>query len=170
MADPIHPAASFWLDIADKLIKLAAVLIGGLWTWWNFRKSRTYEQKLELEVLGHVFLRSDLYGDIKVVLKNIGDTKHNVQHTGTYCVLSIIRTDLIEEDVQIFPVFETRDRIEPGECIDDTRFWCIEQPVHDIVWVKLRLRVVSNGVEWHTSGMIRVDHDEPASTTQDEVT
>jgi hypothetical protein len=81
---PHHPIASFLLDVADKAIKLSAVAIGGLWTWWNFRKSRTYEQRLELEVIGAVFVKESLYGDAKVTLKNIGATKHSVQHIGTF--------------------------------------------------------------------------------------
>jgi hypothetical protein len=152
-----HETARFWLDVADKLIKLAAVLIGGLWTWWNYHKSRTYEQKLELEIDGSVFIRHDLYGDIKVTVKNIGATKHEVQHTGTFCILSTIDADLTEHDIQILPIFMTRTRIEPGELIDDTLCWRIAEPVENALWIKLRLRLISNGVEWHTSDLIRVD-------------
>ncbi len=45
-----HPQAAFWLDVADKMVKLAAVCMGGIWTYWNYRKSRTCEQKLELQL------------------------------------------------------------------------------------------------------------------------
>jgi hypothetical protein len=159
-----HDTARFWLDVADKLIKLAAVLIGGLWTWWNYRKSRTYEQKLELEVVGNAFAKGDLYGDVKVVVKNIGATKHALHSAGTVCDLSIVRTDLAEQHIKQFHIFEFEDKVEPGETIDDTRYWRIPQPIHNIVWVRLTLRVVSNGVEWQSSCMIRVTSSE--SNTQ----
>jgi hypothetical protein len=155
-----HPTLTFALDIADKLIKLAAVLIGALWTWWNFRKSRTYEQKLELEVVGTVFVQGDLYGDIKIVVKNIGATKHTVQDAGTYCELSVVRSDLTEQTFDIFDVFAANEKIEPGESLNDTRCWRIQQPINDILWVKLSLRVVSEGVEWISSRLIRVETED----------
>jgi hypothetical protein len=157
---PAHPTLTFALDIADKLIKLAAVFIGALWTWWNYRKSRTYEQKLELEVVGNAFAKGDLYGDIKVVVKNIGATKHSLHRAGTVCDLSVIRTDLTEQQIKQFHIFMLEDKIEPGETIDDTRYWRIPQPIHDMLWVRLTLRVVSDGVEWQSSCLIRVTSSE----------
>ncbi len=50
-----HPELSFALDVADKAIKLAAVLLGGVWTYWNYRKGRKYAQKVELQLTGAVF-------------------------------------------------------------------------------------------------------------------
>jgi hypothetical protein len=152
-----HPTVSFVLDIADEVIKFCAVVIGGLWTWWNYHKSRTYEQRLELEVVGTVFTKRDLYGDIKATVKNIGATKHRVQQAGTYCEISIVLDDLTEQSVLLFPVFTLNDKIEPGESINDTRCWRVPQPIDNIVWVKLNLRVVSDGVEWNTGCNIRVE-------------
>jgi hypothetical protein len=165
----VHPSISFALDIADKAIKFVAVFIGGLWTWWNYSKSRTYEQKLELEVAGTVFVRRDLYGDVKAVVKNIGATQHSVQQAGTSCELSVVCDDLSERSIQLIPVFMLNDRIEPGESINDVRCWRIPQPIDDIVWVKLALRVVSDGLEWNTSCMIRIDSPNQAETLLDEV-
>ena len=45
---PLHPVATFWLGVIDEIIKLAAVFIGAFWTLFNFRKSRTYNQKLDI--------------------------------------------------------------------------------------------------------------------------
>jgi hypothetical protein len=64
-----HPTFTIVLSVADMAIKLAAVFIGGWWTLWNYQKSRTYEQKLELEVLSAVFIKKDLYGDVRLVVK-----------------------------------------------------------------------------------------------------
>ena len=154
-----HPTASFWLDIVDKFIKLAAVLIGGLWILWNYRKSRTYEQKLELEVVGTVFVKKDLYGDVKVIVKNIGATKHTIQQVGSFCELSTIRDDLTEHSMELFRVFAEDDSMEPGESIADTKYWRIAQPIDNILWVKLGLRAVSNGVDWRSSCLIRVEQE-----------
>ena len=152
-----HPNLSIALDIADKLIKLAAVLIGGAWTWWNYRKSRTYEQKLDLQISGTVFLhKGTLYGDVSAIAGNIGASNHSVQQAGTYCELSVVRDDLTESPVRLFDAFRSQDKIEPGESIDETHYWRIDQPIDKLLWVKLSLAVVSNGVEWRTSCLIRI--------------
>lgn len=130
---PVHPVATFWLGVVDEIIKLAAVFIGALWALWNFRKSRMYEQKLELEVLGTVFVRKDLYGDVKVIVKNIGGTRHTVQQAGSFCELSVIRDDLTEHTMELFRVFANHDSMEPGESIADTKYWRIAQPIESIV-------------------------------------
>jgi hypothetical protein len=163
---PPHPIASFWLDVADKAIKLAAVLIGGLWTWWNFSKSRIYEQKLELDIIATAFLKSDLYGDAKFTVKNIGEAKHSVQHTGTFCEIFVIREDLKQESVEVFRVFAHNSSIEPGESINDTAYWRIARPLDGILWVKITLRVISNGVEWFSTRLIWVGSKEQESRNE----
>jgi hypothetical protein len=153
---PIHPVATFWLGVIDEIIKLAAVFIGALWALWNFRKSRTYQQKLTLEIVPTVFIKNDLYGDVLVTAKNIGDTRHIVQKAGSFCEISVILDDLSEHIVELFHVFTNDESMEPGESITDTRFWSIEPPIDNIVWVRLDLRVVSKELEWRSSSLIRV--------------
>jgi hypothetical protein len=151
----IHPQLNFALDVADKVIKLAAVALGGIWTYWNYRKSRTYEQKLDLNIVGTVFTLGDLYGDVKLTVKNIGNTQHIVDHAGTACELSIIRDDLSEESVEFFEVFTENDRLEPGESMIDTLCWSVPSSVDSILWVKLTLVVVSGGVQWISTYTVR---------------
>jgi hypothetical protein len=110
-------------------------------------------------VVGTVFQRGDLYGDLKSSVRNIGAGKHAVQDEGTFCVLSIVRADLSEQDITLFRVFSSHDRIEPGESINDTKYWRISAPFYDILWIKLTLRVVSNGVEWSTTCLVRVEEE-----------
>ena len=153
---PVHPVATFWLGVLDEIIKLAAVFIGGLWALWNFRKSRTYQQKLQLEIVSTVFIKNDLYGDVLVTAKNIGASRHVVQKAGSFIEISVILDDLSEHIVELFRVFTDEDSMEPGESINDTKFWSIAPPFDNIVWVRLSLRVLSNGVEWRWSSLVRV--------------
>jgi hypothetical protein len=156
----IHPTLTLVLSLADIAIKLAAVLIGGWWTLWNYRKSRTYEQKLELELDSTVFVKKDLYGDVRLIIRNIGATKHTVQHSGTNFELFTVDEDLSEESAGLFRVFEGNRIIEPGESINDTFCWKIQRPLEGILWIKLSLRVVSDGVEWWSTRMIRIDSEQ----------
>jgi hypothetical protein len=153
---PLHPVATFWLGVLDEIIKLAAVFIGAWWTLWNFRKSRTYQQKLELEIVGTVFIKNDLYGDVLVTAKNIGSARHIVQKGGSFIEISVILDDLSEHIVELFQAFTNDTSIEPGESITDTRFWSIAPPVDNIVWVRLGLRFTSEELEWKSSSLIRV--------------
>jgi hypothetical protein len=153
---PVHPVATFWLGVLDEIIKLAAVFIGGLWALWNFRKSRTYQQKLRLEIVGTVFIKNDLYGDVLVTAKNIGASRHVVQKAGSFIEISVILDDLSEHIVELFRVFNDDDSMEPGESINDTKIWSIAPPFDNIVWVRLSLRVLSNGVDWRWSSLVRV--------------
>ncbi len=41
-----HKEAAFWLDVFDKIIKFSTLLVGGVWIWINFKRSRIYAQKL----------------------------------------------------------------------------------------------------------------------------
>jgi hypothetical protein len=156
-----HPTLTFALDLADKLIKLAAVALGGVWTWWNYRKSRTYAQKLDLQLTGDVFFKDGLYVNVAIVLKNLGAAKHLLQSEGTSCEIVAIRKDLSKEEIRIFPVFTLHDQVEPGESINDHVVWRIETRPADIVWLRIDLRVVSGKVEWNTTSMVRVE-DNPA--------
>ena len=153
---PVHPVATFWLGVLDEIIKLAAVFIGGLWALWNFRKSRTYQQKLQLEIVGTVFIKKDLYGDVLVTAKNIGASRHVVQKAGSFIEISVILDDLSEHIVELFRVFNDDDSMEPGESINDTKIWSIAPPFDNIVWVRLSLRILSNGVDWRWSSLVRV--------------
>ncbi len=74
MLDGKPTELSVALDIADKAIKLIAVMLGGIWTYWNYRKSRPYEQKMELQLTGSTFERNGTYIEVRAKLKNLGET------------------------------------------------------------------------------------------------
>ena len=168
MLDPVgpaHPVLSFWLDVADKLIKFAAVCLGGVWTWWNFRKSRTYAQKLELQIAGDVVEQGDhYYVDALVTLRNVGASRYDLEAAENTCEISVLFEDLSEQVVRVFYVFELSDSVEPGAAVSDQLQWRIPFPEEAIVWIKIRLRVASNRIEWNESRLFRVKMDEKTST------
>lgn len=151
-----HPTLSFALDIADKLIKLAAVILGGIWTYWNYRKSRTYAQKLELQLAGTVLSQNGLYVEIAAAIKNLGGTTHSVQQQGTSCGVVAIAADLSEQTLRVFRVFIAEERIEPGETISDLLLGRLDFSIPQTIWIRIDLRVASAGVEWHKSDLVRV--------------
>jgi hypothetical protein len=152
-----HPNISYWLDEG---IKLGALILGGLWTFWNYRKSRTYAQKLDLQITGDVFFSGGLYIDVTAVLTNLGASKHLLQPEGTSCEIVAILKDMSQQDIRLFPVFPLHTYIEPGESINDHLLWHIQAPPADIVWLKINLRVVSGKVEWNRTSMVRVQAED----------
>ena len=165
----VHPALSFALDIADKLIKLVAVILGGIWTYWNYRKSRTYAQKLELEITALIFVRVHTYLEIAVSIKNLGGTAHTLRHAASSsCSIFAIAEDLSERVLRVLPVFAREDHIEPGESIDDLQLVRLDPEDAHAMWVKIALRVASDGVEWHQTKLVRLQ--EPAATLDGGVT
>jgi len=158
-----HQTLSFALDVADKAIKLLAVLLGGIWTYWNYKKSRTYEQKMELQLTGSLFVRNGIFVEIAATLKNLGGTKQAVQQEGAYCEVTAIFEDLSEKSIRIFRVFSKDEYIEPGESIDDCLLFRLD---HDasVVWLRINLLVASTSVEWRQVEWIRVDANPIPST------
>jgi hypothetical protein len=150
------PPASLWLDVFDKIIKLAAVILGGIWTYWNYRKSRTYAEKLELEITGNVFDHTGLYVDIGATVKNVGASNMSVAHDLTKCTIFAVLSDLTEVPLRIFPIFSQADELEPGESANDVILWRIETYEAEIIWLKIDLRVVSATVEWSSVLSLRV--------------
>jgi hypothetical protein len=154
-----HPNVSYCIDLG---VKLGALFLGGIWTYWNSRKSRTYAQKLDLQLSGDVFFKDDLYVDVSIILTNFGAAKHILQPEGTSCEIVAVQKDLSHQSIRLFPVFALHTQIEPGEAISDHVLWRIMRPLPDIVWLKIDLRVVSGKVEWNTTSVVRVG-DEPAN-------
>ena len=155
---PATPSGtSVLLDITDKLLKLVAVLLGGVWTYWNYRKSRTYAQKLELQLKAEVFRKGDLYVDITASVLNIGAARYLLQEQGSACTIVAILNDMSSQKLQIFDVFATQDQIEPGETITDHLVCRVTLSPSDIVWLKSDLRIVSGDREWSFSTLTRIE-------------
>lgn len=157
LTDGIHPNASFWLDLADRIMKFLALLVGSAWTWMHYRRSRTYAQKLELQVDGSVFFKGALYVETTLGIKNLGAARHPVRHEGTSCTLWAIGKDLSELRIYTFDVFERDEWIEPGESIHDSKQYFVDLPSENIIWLKIEVRVISKLAEWNAVRLVRIE-------------
>ena len=153
---PVHPTLTFWLDVVDKAIKFAAVALGGIWTYWNYRKSRTYAQKLELQLTGAVFQQNGLFLEVSAEIKNLGAARHLLRYEDALCEFVAISSDLSEKSVEVFRVFTREDQIEPGESISDRLTSRLDIDLDTTIWLRVDLRVSSGSVEWRKSDLIRL--------------
>lgn len=156
----LNPTATFWLDVSDKALKALAVLLGGAWTWMNYRRSRTYKQRLESGIAGEIFQQAGhFYLSIVCHLKNVGLGLYEIRQKGTACVVTALRRDSdgrIQEDrLKTLSVFTEHQWIEPGEPIDDPLL--VEVPSPDtFVALRVSLRVVAGGIEWNSKSDVRI--------------
>jgi hypothetical protein len=168
LADP-HAVATFWLDVADKAIKTLALFVGAGWTYLNYRRGRTFRRRLEPEVKGELFERSGAhYLSIVCRLKNVGLSEIPLQQRGTACTVFAIREkDMRPSDpVDILEVFTEHAWIEPGELIAHHELIALAFFSLDLVGIELRMRVVSPGIEWNASCVVRIGDAMEANLTK----
>ena len=158
-SESVHPYASFWLDFADKGIKGLAVIVAGAWTYMNFKKSRTFQRKLEPSITGEIFESGGQhYVLVTTRLKNMGQSKYTITQEGTG-LEALKLSPHGRERISITSVFKDHAWIEPGEQIEDPILLIIPPP-STFVAVRLVLRVVSKvpeATEWNCSCIVRDD-------------
>ncbi len=139
-SDNVHPYGAFWLDVADKAIKALAVAVAGLWTFMNYKKSRTFHRKLEPMVSGEIFERCGSYYIVASTrLKNVGQSQYTITQEGT-ALVALKLTPEGRETLSVNPVFRDHAWIEPGEQIEDPIVLTIPAP-STFVAIRLNLRV-----------------------------
>jgi hypothetical protein len=170
LADPVvHTEAKFWLDVGDAAIKFVALLVGAAWTWMNYRRGRIYTHKPMVRTTGRLFTKSgELYVSILCELKNIGQSKYEIEQEGTACRVWAITDDMPtpEELIWLSSVFTQHGWMEPGGEIVDPLL--IRIPPHlseaQLVGIRVGLRVVSAGVESNTSCIIEIPDSDQTAT------
>jgi hypothetical protein len=149
------PLTSLQLSIGtiDILIKSAAVVLGGIWTYLNYVRGRTFHRRLEVEISGSIVnLPSVRAFSGQCRIKNIGLSHVRILQRGTGVSVSTLslrtsvegQRQIHEEEFTVMPMFAEQDWIEPGEPITDT-FMVLLPDVSDLL-LGIKVHVfVSNG-------------------------
>ena len=144
-----------WVEIAQGVATILAILGGAVWTYFNFFHGRTYKPRLELAIDGRI-ARTDrhLCGRFVVTAKNVGLSRVSFRKHGSGFKVESCR--LIEDgptpildwgDGHIYEIFEMHDWIEPGETIVEEQLLMI--PAGDAVAVRATVRLNSQrGTTW----------------------
>lgn len=120
--------AKTWVDIVGGIVTVLAVIIGGLWAYFNFVKGRTYRPHLEVALSGqwrHVDKHE--YLQTRISVKNIGKSVVSLNQKGTGLRVSVLGTQTLAQApkeciwsaLRVFPVLADHDWIEPGETVSD---------------------------------------------------
>jgi hypothetical protein len=151
----VHPYGSFWLDVADKVVKTVALGVGAWWAVMNFKKSRTYTPRLEPSVSGEVFSKDgQTYLLIKCQIKNVGQSVYKIIETGTGCEVITLSKGGRNRISVLRPFRKKHGWIEPGEQISDPFVLRIPDP-KTFIALQLDLRIISDGIEWNGSSIIK---------------
>jgi hypothetical protein len=166
------PTQHLTLDIIDKAVKIAAVIIGALWGYLNYVRGRTFKKRLELTICGKTLRRGGallLSGSAQ--LKNVGLSKVAIQQRGTAILIydlkassSVEREPIsaLEERTLVQSVFENHGWIEPGETIEESFLLQLPEK-RERIGIKLELRIVAAHIEWNANSMVELENPSSAS-------
>jgi hypothetical protein len=172
--DQVAFGTSAFVELLKNSFEIAAIILGAIWTYFNFFKGRTYRPRLECNVDGSVHTDSGrplLKALTKV--KNVGLSKVRIDQEGTILQLfSSVRQNSIpsfpcqvtwNDRPAVFDVFKEHKWVEPLETIEDQVL--IELPDDRTSDYKLNLKVLSkriwwkvlsNGISWTARSIVSV--------------
>lgn len=153
---------SLVINDLQKLFTIVALVIGGIWAYFNFFKGRTYRPRLELQIDGRVMCKEETsYVAVRVRMKNVGLTKFEMQRESSGLKVSSYETltDLeyalsprAEPQGGVFSMFQFHQWIEPGETIEDEHLVAVPGCEH--LAFLLEYRIPSKRITWRARTII----------------
>lgn len=118
------------MDIIEKIAKVAAILTGGAWVYFNTIRGRTFIPRLKPQVSGKLlFSNGNQYLHVNLQVDNVGSSIAKIKETGTALKVTSLHAGgdsseaiyLKVVEVTAFPVFDLAEGeiriIEPGTTI-----------------------------------------------------
>ena len=102
-------------------------------------------------------------------IRNVGLSKVTIEQRGTAIEVLAVVSDskgkqptLGTQDVAVLSVFEVHGWIEPGEVVEES--FLVPVPEHpETVAFRLRLRIVSEHIEWNCDSVVEIVGDHPTN-------
>lgn len=145
-----------FLDILEKILKIAAYIIGALWVYFNYFKGRTYRPRLETNLEGELLnIGSTAFVKIVLEIKNVGLSKINIEQEGTAIRILTFNPSKLEdpwEHQRTISVLSVHKWIEPGETVKEHNL--IPLLSKDIIAVRGEVIIVSTKTMWETVAIL----------------
>lgn len=150
-----------WVSIIDngeKLVKIAAIVVGGLWAYYRFFRGRTFRPRIEMSLTGtQIVLGEKPYLYAVGLLKNVGLSKVEIDPSVSGLrVLSHAPGEdhagvdaVAWEHAVTLPAFGLHRWIEPGEVVND--HWLLSVPKAKDPVFRFELRVAGTSTSWSTA-------------------
>ena len=153
VAAPSAPSsAGSFLDLAEKIAKLAGYFIGGAWVYFNYFKGRTYRPRLEAKVTGELSRQSTPnLVRATIELKNVGLGKVDIGKRGT--ALRILAFDAAADGnwrhIKTLRILKHHAWVEPDELIEEQALWPMD--LKDVPAVRLEVIVTGVKTMWEAN-------------------
>lgn len=158
------------VELVEKIATIAALVIGGIWAYFNYIKGRIYRPRLRTEINGKVVIdNGQIYLHITSTITNLGNSVVELQQKGSGIrILGHDRSKVSSvqsatwKRLATYPVFDKHGWLEAKETIEDERL--VISPLSDNCALRLELRAISNKIAWTHSKIIILT---PKEETQD---
>jgi len=150
------------LDQLDKVLKILALVIGGVAAYYKFFKGRVHVSRLELKVSGSIVCKDNVsYLLTTACVKNIGLSKVDIQHEESGLRITSCKAStkpkaahMVEWcDSSVFSVFKDDPWIEPGETVEETYLIAIPGCDREHFAFRLQLWLSSANSHWQVNGI-----------------
>jgi hypothetical protein len=162
------------VSLADlqTICQIAAILVGGVWVYFNFLRGRTFRPRLEFTLSVASVRRTTHYVTIKYSTKNVGLSRVRINRVGS--ILRVLAADPVQPRIMISPdwrhlgsyaIFEDQGWIEPAETVSEERLLVL--PDDGAIAIKLELSLASRKTAWRavTVSMLPKEEEAPADGT-----
>jgi hypothetical protein len=160
------------LDTIDEAVKVAAVLVGGGWTYLNYRRGRTFRTRLELDLKGSIGEQGGaqfFLGECQA--KNVGLSKVPVKKIGTGVSVFALRLvprkggghRVVEEEVDVRSLFAKHGWIEPGETISEPVLLALPPSATPLMGVRMAVMFSDGKTTWNASAVTDCTKPKPAA-------
>jgi hypothetical protein len=152
---------------AEHVVTVAALVVGGIWTYYRFIKGRVLISRLELGVSGEIIsLDNANYLRISVELKNVGSSKVEIQEGVGLDIFAERPRPIVQADdaqkykvrsvnwdsLWPFDILQKHAWIEPGESIRDQTL--VELLTSDNIAYKIDLVIFATGTKWTATSVV----------------
>jgi hypothetical protein len=157
------------LDVIDKTTKILALIVAAGWGYLNYLRGRTFKHRLEPTISGKMIRnKSGLLLSGIAQVKNVGLSQVPIEQRGTAIELLsyAVSNDkaeaptLVNQIVTVLSVFEAHGWIEPGEPVEDSFLIPLREGPETVAF-RLRLRIVSGGIEWNADSIVEIARPNP---------
>lgn len=159
-----------FVDISEKSFKIVAVVVGGLWVYFNSFRGRTFVPRLQLELSGRLLSRGNRqYLLVSMRVENVGSSIVQLRARGTGLKVVLLQAassapdiaNLADKGTTAFPVLEkdiidektpSADRniknIEPGTAINEQKLLLVNTTKYNAFRLELKVFAFSGRLFW----------------------
>jgi hypothetical protein len=153
------------IDNSEKVCTILAVIVGGLWVYFNSFRGRTFIPRLQLEVSGQLLSRGEnQFVLVTMQVKNVGSSIVQLRAKGTGLKVVSLQADepvleaanLVERETNGFSVLDkniiaekeprserSTKNIEPGTAVNEQKLIAVHASKYDAF--RLELKVFAYG-------------------------